>query len=132
MDLNAVMAQIAEQVNGQYTMYDPNHAIIVVPVAGSRFQTVLGAVRMNDLYNRRLYNISSKVCALQADIQFAMLLEQSAHFYYSRFVITDGYLVVEAVAEADSVSPDALREMIMEVANLADQYEMKITGADIH
>jgi hypothetical protein len=132
MDLNAVMAQIAEQVNGQYTMYDPDHAIIVVPVAGSRFQTVLGAVRMNDLYNRRLYNISSKVCALQADIQFAMLLEQSAHFYYSRFVITDGYLVVEAVAEADSVSPDALREMIMEVANLADQYEMKITGADIH
>lgn len=132
MDLNAVMAQIAEQINGQYTMYDPDHAIIVVPVAGSRFQTVLGAVRMNDLYNRRLYNISSKVCALQADIQFAMLLEQSAHFYYSRFVITDGYLVVEAVAEADSVSPDALREMIMEVANLADQYEMKITGADIH
>ena len=132
MDLNAVMAQIAEQVNGQYTMYDPDHAIIVVPVAGSRFQTVLGAVRMNDLYNRRLYNISSKVCALQADFQFAMLLEQSAHFYYSRFVITDGYLVVEAVAEADSVSPDALREMIMEVANLADQYEMKITGADIH
>ncbi len=132
MDLNAVMAQIAEQVNGQYTMYDPDHAIIVVPVAGSRFQTVLGAVRMNDLYNRRLYNISSKVCALQADIRFAMLLEQSAHFYYSRFVITDGYLVVEAVAEADSVSPDALREMIMEVANLADQYEMKITGADIH
>lgn len=132
MDLNAVMAQIAEQVNGQYTMYDPDHAIIVVPVAGSRFQTVLGVVRMNDLYNRRLYNISSKVCALQADIQFAMLLEQSAHFYYSRFVITDGYLVVEAVAEADSVSPDALREMIMEVANLADQYEMKITGADIH
>jgi len=132
MDLNAVMAQIAEQVNGQYTMYDPDHAIIVVPVAGSRFQTVLGAVRMNDLYNLRLYNISSNVCALQADIQFAMLLEQSAHFYCSRFVITDGYLVVEAVAEADSVSPDALREMIMEVANLADQYEMKITGADIH
>jgi hypothetical protein len=132
MELNAVMAQIAEQVNGQYTMYDPEHAIIVVPVPGGRFQTVLGSVRINELYNRKLYNISSKVCPVRAESQYDMLLEQSAHFYYSRFVIAEGYLQVEAVAEANSVSPDALREMIMEVANLADQFEMKITGADIH
>jgi hypothetical protein len=132
MDLNSVMARVAEQVNGQYTMYDPEHAIIVVPVSGGRFQTVLGSVRVNELYNRRLYNISSKVCPLQPEMDFAMLLEQSAHFYYSRFVITEGYLQVEAVAEASSVSADAVGEMIMEVANLADQFEMKVTGADIH
>jgi len=125
------MSQIADQINGQCTVYDPALVIIVVPVSGGRYQTVLGSIRVNELYNRKLYIIRSKICPVQGDVNYTHLLEQSAHFFYSRFVISEGYVQVEAVAEADSVSVDAVREMIMEVANLADQYEMKLTGADI-
>lgn len=131
MQLHTIMSQIAEQVNGQCTVYDPELVILVVPVSGGRYQTVLGSVRTNELYNRKLYNIRSKVCPVQPDTDYARLLEQAAQFYYSRFVISEGHLQIEAVAEAASVSVDAVREMLMEVANLADQFEMKLTGADI-
>jgi hypothetical protein len=132
MQLQTIMSQIAEQINGQCTVYDPQLVIIVVPVSGGRYQTVLGSISVNELYGRQMYNIRSKVCPVQPDANYTHLLEQSAHFYYSRFVISEGYLQVEAVAEAASVSVDAVREMVMEVANLADQFELKLTGADIH
>ncbi len=38
---------------------------------------------------------------------------------------------VEAVSALDGASEDDIKEMLQEVANLADQYEMKLTGADI-
>ena len=65
-------------------------------------------------------------------IDFKMLLEQTAFFNYCRFMISENYLQVEAVSSMEGVSEDDVKEMLQEVANLADQYEMKLTGADIH
>jgi hypothetical protein len=132
MELNAVMRKYAEEINGQYMEYDPNHAIIIVPVSGSRAQTVLGNVRKNELYNRRLLAISSKVCAFSAEIDLKLLLEQTAFFNYCRFTILDNHLQVEAVAAFDNISEDTIKEMVQEVANLADQYELKLTGVDVN
>ena len=61
-----------------------------------------------------------------------MLLEQTAFFNYCRFVINQNYLQVEAVASFDNLTEETIKEMLQEVANLADQYEMKLTGSDIH
>jgi hypothetical protein len=61
-----------------------------------------------------------------------MLLEQTAFFNYCRFVINQNYLQVEAVASVDTISENTIKEMLQEVANLADQYEMKLTGSDVH
>jgi plasmid maintenance system antidote protein VapI len=61
-----------------------------------------------------------------------MLMEQIAFFNYCRFVLRDNYLQVEAVAPLIGVSEETLQEMVQEVANLADQYELKLTGADIN
>jgi hypothetical protein len=61
-----------------------------------------------------------------------MLLEQTAFFNYARFVIRENYLQVEAVSGYDNAVEDEIKEMIQEVANLADQYEMKLTGADVN
>ena len=132
MDLTSFMRKYADQISGQYTEYDSNHSIIIVPVAGGRFQTVLGNIKKNELYNRKLITFISKVCVAKPGIDFQHLLEQTAFFNYCRFVLAEGYVQVEAVASYDNISEETVKEMIQEVANLADQYELKITGADVH
>jgi len=132
MDLNAFTRSYAEEINGQYMEYDPNHSIIIVPVSGGRAQTVLGNVRTNQLYNRKLVTFSSKVCTFSPGIDLTTLLEQTAFFNYCRFIISENHLQVEAVAAFENISEGALKEMIQEVANLADQFELKLTGVDVN
>lgn len=132
MDLTAFMKKYADQIGGQFTEYDPSHSIIIIPVSGNRFQTVVGTIRKNDLYNRSLITLNSKVCAVKAGIDFKMLLEQSAYFNYCRFIITENHLQIEAVTALETVTESTIQEMLQEVANLADQYELKLTDTDIH
>jgi hypothetical protein len=132
MDLSAVMKKYAEQIGGQYTEYDHAQSIIIMPVSGGRYQTVLGTITQNDLYNRKLISLHSKICNIKPDIDYRMLLEQTAYFNYCRFVVKENYLQVEAVASLVGISEETIKEMVQEVANLADQFELKLTGVDIH
>ncbi len=132
MDLSAVMKKYAEQIGGQFTEYDHEQSIIIMPVSGGRYQTVLGTITQNDLYNRKLISLHSKICNLKPDIDYRMLLEQTAYFNYCRFVVKENYLQVEAVASMIGISEETIKEMVQEVANLADQFELKLTGVDIH
>ncbi|MCX8491947.1 MAG: hypothetical protein ORN54_12865, partial [Cyclobacteriaceae bacterium] len=88
MDLTTIMKNYAEQIGGQFTQYDSLQSIIIMPVPGGRFQTVLGTIKKNDLYNRPLISLNSKICASSSTIDFKMLLEQTAFFNYCRFVIS--------------------------------------------
>jgi len=132
MDLSAVMKKYADQIGGQFTEYDHAQSIIIMPVSGGRYQTVLGTVIQNDLYNRKLISLHSKICNIKPGIDYQMLLEQTAYFNYCRFIIKENYLQVEAVASLIGITEETIKEMVQEVANLADQFELKITGADIH
>jgi hypothetical protein len=131
MDLRNFMGRYAEEIGGQYNEYSPEHIIIIVPVSGGRAQTVLADVRHNELYNRKLISFTSKVCPAQPDMDYRSLLAQTNFLNYSRFVIQETYVQVQAVAAFDSVSESSIKEMIQEVANVADQFELKITGADV-
>lgn len=132
MDLSAIMKKYAAETGAQYTEYDQSQSIIIAPVAGGRFQTVMGVITENQLYKRKLISLCSKVTAIKPDIDYKMLLEQTAFFNYCRFVIRDNYLQVEAIASLIGISEETVKEMVQEVANLADQFEMKLTGADIY
>jgi hypothetical protein len=132
MDLTAFLKTYSEQIGGQYTEYNSTQSIIIVPVSGGRFQTIVATTKNNELYNRKLINLLSKICPVKPEVDLRMLLEQTAFFNYCRFTISDNYLQIEAVTTFDNATEDQLKEMIQEVANLADQFEMKVTGADIH
>ncbi len=132
MDLTAFMKKYADEIGGQFTEYDQTQSIVIVPVSGNRYQTVIGNIRKNELYNRRLISFTSKVSALQTTIDFKMLLEQSAYFNYCRFIIKENYLQIEATTALDTVSESIIKEMVQEVANLGDQFELKLTDSDIH
>jgi len=132
MDLIAFMKKYADEIGGQFTEYDQTQSIVILPVSGNRYQTVIGNIRQNELYNRRLISFTSKVCALHSTIDFKMLLEQSAYFNYCRFVIKENYLQVEASRALDAATESVIKEMVQEVANLGDQFELKLTDSDIH
>ncbi len=132
MDINSFLKNYADQIGGQYTAYNSEKSILIVPVSGNRFQTVIGTLKKNDLYNRDIIVLSSKVCEANAGQDYKLLLEQASYFNYCRFVISETHLQIEAIAAVDGVNDAGLKEMVQEVANLADQYEMKLTRADIH
>lgn len=122
----------ADQIGGQYTDYDQSRSVIVVPINSSRFQTVLASTQKSPVSGRDQAIFASKVCEYSAGLDLKNLLEQNANFDYSKFVLEDGYLKIEASCLASTVSQDQVKEMIQEVAQLADHYEDKLTGKDIY
>lgn len=132
MNVISTVKKYADQIGGQYTDYDQSKSVIVIPLDRSRFQTVLAQTQKSPVSGRDQAVFTSKVCEFRAEMDLKSLLEQNANFDYSKFVLEDGYLKVEASCLASSTSEEQVREMIQEVAQLADHYEDKLTGQDIH
>jgi len=122
----------ADQIGGQFTDYDHSKSVIVVPLDRSRFQTVLSCIQKSAVSGREQAVFVSKVCALNDNLDLRSLLEQNANFDYCKFVIEDNYLKIEASCLVETVNDEQVKEMIQEVAQLADHYELKFTGKDIH
>ena len=132
MKIMDYVQQYAEQIGGQYTDYDHSKSVVVVPITGSRFQTVLAITQTSAVSGRNQALFSSKVCEYTNGLDLKNLLEQNANFDYSKFVLEEGFLKIEASCLENSVSQDQIKEMIQEVAQLADHYELKLTGKDVH
>jgi hypothetical protein len=132
MDIKSYVQQYAEQIGGQYTDYDQTRSVVVVPLEGSRYQTVLALKQRSLVSGRDQAIFSSKICEYNETLNLEELMKQNAHFDYSKFVLEDGFLKVEASCLASSASEPQLKEMLQEVAQLADHYELRLTGKDIH
>lgn len=132
MDIMKHVQEYAEQIGGQYTDYDHTKSVVVVPLDGTRFQTILATKQKSHVSGRDQAVFSSKICEFNGTLDLQLLMKQNAHFDYSKFVLEDGYLKVEASCLASTASESQLREMMQEVAQLADHYELKLTGKDIH
>lgn len=132
MDITFTLKEYADQIGGQFTDYDHIKSVIVVPLDKSRYQTVLATTQKSHVTGRDQAVFTSKVCEYRNGIDLKMLMEQNANFDYSKFVLEDGYVKVEASCLTASATETQLKEMIQEVAQLADLYEYKLTGQDIH
>ena len=132
MNIIHTVKQYADQIGGQFTDYDHTKSVIVVPLDKSRFQTVLAVTQKSPVSGRDQAVFTSKVCEFNSSIDLKMLMEQNASFDYSKFVVEDGYLKVEASCLPSTASEAQVKEMIQEVAQLADHYEYRLTGQDIH
>jgi hypothetical protein len=132
MNIFTFSKQYIDQIGGQYTQYDSNRAVVVVPLTDNRFQTILLTIEPARSSGQSRAILSSKVSEFNTSYDLKSLLEQSANFDYSRFIISDGYIKVEAHCPADAASEEDIKFMIQEVAQLADNFEMKLTGKDIN
>lgn len=133
MDLNAFMQNYADEIGGQYSEYDSRTSIIIVPLPDERFQTVLGKLKNSTRYNNRLgIEFVSKVCEFSPDMNLKMLLEENGNLNHAKFAIAEGFIHVEASSFVETATEEIIKEIIQEVANVADEYEYKLTGEDIH
>jgi hypothetical protein len=130
MNFSSFVKEYADHIGGQFTDYDHTRSVIVVPL-GSRYQTVLAITQKSPVSGKEQAIISSKVCEFSSSLDLKILLEKNASFDYSKFILEDGFLKIEASCLSSSASEDQVREMIQEVAQLADHYELKLTGKDV-
>ena len=132
LNFNAFMESFANEINGQFSEYDDNRSVIVIPVDGNRFQSVFGIKKYSERYQKTGLEFSSKVCPITDDIDLSELLKENARFCYAKFIIEDGFLKVESSLFLENVSEGLIKELIVEVAQVADEWEFRLTGQDVH
>jgi len=131
MDLVNFMRDFSQEIGGQFSEYDQNKSIIVVPLEQGRFQTVIGT-RKEEASKRTMIEISSKICRYKDTLNLLELLEENANLCHAKFAIYQDHLKVEAVASYEGITSQVLKEMILEVAEVADHWEERLTGVDVH
>ena len=122
----------AHEIGGEYRDYDDTQSVIIVPLSDGRFQTITGHITSNQDYGREVVQLKTKVCSLTEPIPFEEILAESASYPYSKFIVEDDFLKVEAIAFLNNLNEEMIKEMFMEIARHADDWEFKITGKDIH
>ena len=132
MDFTKFMEGYARELGGQFSEYDKNRSVVIFPLEGNRFQTVLGVVKVSAKTKRNAIEFTSRVCSYETDMDLKELLENNGSFLYARFVIENGYIMVKSSAYLENVTEPLLKEMIAEVAVTADEWEFKLTGLDVH
>ncbi|MDZ7608114.1 MAG: hypothetical protein U5K79_21615 [Cyclobacteriaceae bacterium] len=131
-NFNDFMEKFADEIGGQFSEYDQSKSVIIVPLEENRFQAVLGVMKYNDKFKKLGVEFSSKVCPFSDDIDCKQLVLENAKTCYAKFVIVDDFVKVEGSTFVESVKEDGLKEIIREVAQLADEWELKLTGLDVN
>jgi hypothetical protein len=131
-DFNAFMERFAEEIGGQYSEYDRNKSVIIVPLEDNRFQAVLGVIKYNEKFQKTGIEFSSKVCPFCEEVDCCQLLMENARTCYAKFVLANDFVKVEGSAFLENMTEEALKEIVNEVAFLADEWEYKLTGLDVN
>ena len=126
MNFSKTMQSIADQVEGSFSEYDENIAVLIVPVDEHRFQTVY-------CYNEgeKGLRFITKVCEVEEQMPLKDLLNESADLLYASFYVENNFLYVRGTTFMTD-SEQGLKAMLVEVAQIADKWENKLTGADVH
>ena len=132
MEVTKLMKEYASEINGQYSEYDLNRSVVIVPLPGGRYQSVRGGKIENAKYKKPVVQLLSKVCRTSDNINYPELLEHNGDSIDSRFVVIGDFLMVETTVVVDLLTPSMLKQLILETARLADLWEHKITGEDVH
>tara|TARA_R110000868_G_scaffold386435_1_gene654738 strand:- start:572 stop:958 length:387 start_codon:yes stop_codon:yes gene_type:complete len=127
MHLNEFMKSYAEEIKGNYSEYDDERSVIIVPLKDDRFQAVIAEITEKE----QRINISSKVCDAEENLDIRELLIENHKYPYCKFSLSNGFLKVESVFNTKIFNEELLKKVILDVANLADDWEFKITGKDI-
>ncbi|MFT7032160.1 MAG: hypothetical protein ACJA2S_000658 [Cyclobacteriaceae bacterium] len=127
MQLNEFMQSYADEIKGHFSEYDDERSVIIVPLKDERQQAVIAEISEN----KELVNISSKVCDEDENLNVLELLKENHNHPFCKFALANGFLKVESTFKTKDIDEDLLKKVIVDIANLADIWEFKITGKDI-
>jgi hypothetical protein len=132
MNFNEFMETYANEIGGQFQEYDTNKSVVIYPLGGNRYQAVLGTLKNNNDPKKASIEFTSKVCEFNKDVNLENLIRANATFCSARFVLLDDFIRVEAAILMSSATEAFLKDIIEEVATVADAWEHKLTGQDVH
>ena len=118
--LNSFMKLYADEINGNYSEYDEQRSVIIVPLEMERQQAVVGELDSGN----NMITISSKVCVASDNIKFKDLLKENHRSTYGKFTIANDFLKVEYKSSLKNSNDEDLKDAIQEVANMADRWEL--------
>ena len=130
MNLSTIMEKLAEEIDGKFLEYSAENTIITVPVSRLRYQNVTGY--LIDRNRSKVVEFMSRVCELNDAIDHKAMLELNQELFYSKVIIHEGYLKVAAAALFEHTTEELIKDMILEVARVADELEHHLVGADIN
>ena len=90
------------------------------------------AIESGIFFNKMGIEFSSKVCPFSDDVDCKQLVLENAKTCYAKFVIVDDFIKIEGSTFLENVKTEGLKEIIKEVAQLADEWELKLTGLDVN
>lgn len=132
MDVKKFLKDYTAEINGQFSDYDQDRSVVIVPLPGGRFQSIRVGKLENKKYGKSVIQLQSRVCRTTEKIDYAALLEYKPEMIHTRFTVIGDFLMLETVTYLENTTPARLKEMIMETANMADLWELKITGKDVN
>lgn len=132
MNFKRFSRRYAREIGGQFREYDNKRSVIIVPLEKGRFQTIIGHIARDERSNRKFMQLKSKVCKITKDVPYKSLLKASATSLHTKFIVEDNYLKVEAVSFLINLNKNMIKEMIQEVAAIADNWEFQVTKKDIY
>jgi hypothetical protein len=132
LNLDKILEKYSNEVGGKVIPYTDNQSIIIMPTKHGRFQRVLGWSRISKSRHIKFLEFDSKVCEYNGSIDMKKYLEEAASFTFSRLIIKEGFLQVASSVIVEHATEDLIRDMVKEVAEVADDLEFQITGQDVH
>ena len=110
MDLKQFMTSYADEINGNYSEYDEERSVIIVPLKGERFQAVVAEICQDE----KRINVSSKVCDTNENLNIPELLEENHKHAYCKFAVSNGFLKVESNFNAVNLDEDLLKQVMLD------------------
>ncbi|TAG55223.1 MAG: hypothetical protein EAZ27_07485 [Cytophagales bacterium] len=130
LNLDKILEDFSNEIGGKVIPYTDSQSIIIMPTSHGRFQRVLGYTRISKSQKVKFLEFDSKVCEFSDSIDMKKYLTEAAHHTFSRIIIKDGFLQIASSVIVEHATADLIKDMVKEVAEVADELEFQITGKD--
>jgi hypothetical protein len=132
-NIHDFFTELAEELGGIYLDYTGDSGAMNLKLPNGRTQSVKSFIK--DKGEGDMIIFMSKICRLDEfpdKIDFRKMLELNHTLVYSKIVIDEDYMEVEADANLELSNREEIKYIIREVAKVADDLENEITGQDIY
>ncbi|MFN0049239.1 MAG: hypothetical protein ACKVOU_08965 [Cytophagales bacterium] len=130
LNVDKLLEDYANEIGGKVITYTDNQYILMLPTKHGRYQKVLAWTRKTGKHS--FLEFDSKVCEFTSEIDMQKYLTEAANFTFCRIIIKEGYLQVASSVFVDEATAELIKDMVREVAEVADDLEFQITGQDVN
>lgn len=130
LNLDKILEDYSLEVGGKIIQYTDSQSIIIMPTKHGRYQRVIGWTRVANKH--KFIEFDSKVCEFSENIDLKKHLQDAASFTFCRLIIKEGFLQVASSVIVEDATVELIKDMVKEVAEVADELEYNITGEDVH